>query len=245
MEHAKLSVEILSHDRTGVKKVIRELDGGIFKGIKDVVKVKPIARMGTGLVVSFLKLIAQVPDVGKQALHIKGLQKMAAGKGSHAINKSIKRALNLKEKQKFISIEEISIKKKKGEKAMKLEVELKDIDLTKTLDVVLKQMKQQQTDKRRKKLETYKENGDAKAAQKLDSNDVLKSGQKLMFQMLEAINSEVDNDRKFALVQSLVAWANDSGLAGIVLKTLAESDGKMGEMIQAMKLEIGEISLTE
>ena len=47
------------------------------------------------------------------------------------------------------------------------------------------------------------------------------------------------------LVQSLVAWANDSGLAGIVLKTLAESDGKMGEMIQAMKLEIGEISLTE
>lgn len=42
---------------------------------------------------------------------------------------------------------------------MKLEVELKDIDLTKTLDVVLKQMKQQQTDKRRKKLETYKENG--------------------------------------------------------------------------------------
>ena len=242
MEHAKLSVEILSYDRTGVKKVIRELDGGIFKGIKDVVKVKPIARMGTGLVVSFLKLIAQVPDVGKQALHIKGLQKMAAGKGSHAINKSIKKALNLKEKQKFISIEEISIKKKK---AMKLEVELKDIDLTKTLDVVLKQMKQQQTDKRRKKLETYKENGDAKAAQKLDSNDVLKSGQKLMFQMLEAINSEVDNDRKFALVQSLVAWANDSGLAGIVLKTLAESDGKMGEMIQAMKLEIGEISLTE
>ena len=114
--------------------------------------------MGTGLVVSFLKLIAQVPDVGKQALHIKGLQKMAAGKGSHAINKSIKKALNLKEKQKFISIEEISIKKKKGEKAMKLEVELKDIDLTKTLDVVLKQMKQQQTDKRRKKLETYKEN---------------------------------------------------------------------------------------
>ena len=241
MEHAKLSVEILSYDRTGVKKVIRELDGGIFKGIKDVVKVKPIARMGTGLVVSFLKLIAQVPDVGKQALHIKGLQKMAAGKGSHAI----KKALNLKEKQKFISIEEISIKKKKGEKAMKLEVELKDIDLTKTLDVVLKQMKQQRTDKRRKKLETYKENGDAKAAQKLDSNDVLKSGQKLMFQMLEAINSEVDNDRKFALVQSLVAWANDSGLAGIVLKTLAESDGKMGEMIQAMKLEIGEISLTE
>ena len=128
---------------------------------------------------------------------------------------------------------------------MKLEVELKDIDLTKTLDVVLKQMKQQQTDKRRKKLETYKENGDAKAAQKLDSNDVLKSGQKLMFQMLEAINSEVDNDRKFALVQSLVAWANDSGLDVIVLKTLAESDGKMGEMIQAMKLEIGEISLTE
>ena len=243
MEHAKLSVEILSYDRTGVKKVIRELDGGIFKGIKDVVKVKPIARMGTGLVVSFLKLIAQVPDVGKQALHIKGLQKMAAGKGSHAINKSIKKAL--KEKQKFISIEKISIKKKKGEKAMKLEVELKDIDLTKTLDVVLKQMKQQQTDKRRKKLETYKENGDAKAAQKLESNDVLKSGQKLMFQMLEAINSEVDNDRKFALVQSLVAWANDSGLAGIVLKTLAESDGKMGEMIQAMKLEIGEISLTE
>lgn len=181
MEHAKLSVEILSYDRTGVKKVIRELDGGIFKGIKDVVKVKPIARMGTGLVVSFLKLIAQVPDVGKQALHIKELQKMAAGKGSHAINKSIKKALNLKEKQKFISIEEISIKKKKGEKAMKL----------------------------------------------------------------EAINSEVDNDRKFALVQSLVAWANDSGLAGIVLKTLAESDGKMGEMIQAMKLEIGEISLTE
>ena len=55
MEHAKLSVEILSYDRTGVKKVIRELDGGIFKGIKDVVKVKPIARMGTGLVVSFLK----------------------------------------------------------------------------------------------------------------------------------------------------------------------------------------------
>lgn len=142
MEHAKLSVEILSYDRTGVKKVIRELDGGIFKGIKDVVKVKPIARMGTGLVVSFLKLIAQVPDVGKQALHIKGLQKMAAGKGSHAINKSIKKALNLKEKQKFISIEKISIKKKKGEKAMKLEVELKDIDLTKTLDVVLKQMKQ-------------------------------------------------------------------------------------------------------
>ena len=245
MEHAKLSVEILSYDRTGVKKVIRELDGGIFKGITDVVKVKPIARMGTGLVVSFLKLSAQVPDVGKHALHIKGLQKMAAGKGSHAINKSIQKALNLKEKQKFISIEEISIKKKKGEKAMKLEVELKDIDLTKTLDVVLKQMKQQQTDKRRKKLETYKENGDAKAAQKLDSNDVLKSGQKLMFQMLEAINSEVDNDRKFALVQSLVAWANDSGLAGIVLKTLAESDGKMGEMIQAMKLEIGEISLTE
>ena len=115
MEHAKLSVEILSYDRTGVKKVIRELDGGIFKGIKDVVKVKPIARMGTGLVVSFLKLIAQVPDVGKQALHIKGLQKMAAGKGSHAINKSIKKALNLKEKQKFISIEEISIKKKKGD----------------------------------------------------------------------------------------------------------------------------------
>lgn len=81
MEHAKLSVEILSYDRTGVKKVIKEFDGGIFKGIKGFVKVKPLARMGTGLVVSFLKLIAQVPDVGKQALHIKGLQKNGSREG--------------------------------------------------------------------------------------------------------------------------------------------------------------------
>lgn len=245
MGYAKINVEILSYDQKGVKEAIRKLDGEIFSGIKNKVKVKLIAKVGTTVIVHLLKFIAEVPAVGERALHHKRIQNMATDQATKKVNKNLKKILNLNEKQKFISINEILVRKKKGGKAMKLEVELKDVDLTKMLEVVLGEIKQQKTDKRRKKLEIYKENGDVDAAEKLKSNNVLKNSEKMMFHLMETINKEVDNNKKLELVQSMVMWANESGLAGIVLKTLAESEGKMSEMIQAMKVEIGEISLTE
>lgn len=245
MECAKINVEILSYDRKGVKEVIRKFDRNIFNGLKNKVKVKLIAKAGTTIIVHLMKFIAEVPSVGEKALRHKGVQNVAADQVTKTVNKNLKKILDLNDKQKFISIDEILIKKKKGGKAMKLEVELNDVDLTKMLDIMLKKIKQQKTDKRRKKLEIYKKNGDVDAAEKLKGDNVLKGSEEMMFHLLETINKEVDNNRKFELIQSMVMWANESGLVGIVLKALAESEGKMSEIIQAMKLEIGDISLTK
>lgn len=257
MDQARLSVEILAYDNDGVKEVIDalELEKEIGKGIEKKFKknkfTKFLARgnkpLASGVVFLLKGMISEKGmNLSRALLNTEFGQERVAETLTKAINKNLSKALGWKEKEErkhFLSIGEIVIDKQKGEQAMRLEVELTDLNLTDTLDIVLAQLKKQQTEKRRSKLEALKNNGDTDAAQKLESGDVLKSEQKLMFDVMGAVNKGVDDDQKFKLLQSIVFWASENGLADIVLTTLGNSGDDMGEMIQKMQLKVGEIVL--
>lgn len=257
MDQARLSVEILAYDNDGVKEVIdapeleKEIGKGIEKKLKKNKLTKPLAGVNkviAPVIVGVLKGMTSEEGMNTSRVFLKTRpgQKLAVDKLTKAINKNLSKALGWKEKEErkhFLSIGEIAIDKQKGEQAMRLEVELTDLNLTDTLDIVLAQLKKQQTEKRRSKLEALKSSGDTEAAQKLESGDVLKSEQKLMFDVMGAVNKGVDDDQKFKLLQSIVFWASENGLADIVLTTLGNSGKDMGEMIQKMQLKVGEIVL--
>lgn len=119
------------------------------------------------------------------------------------------------------------IKYKMGGEQMKLELEMGDLDLDMILEMLLKNAKAAKLEK-----------------QKSKNEDSLKESDEMIFGILETINKDLTQDKKYELINMLLMWLSENGVINSVLKSMAQSESKIGDKLGKLDLSINKISLT-
>lgn len=119
------------------------------------------------------------------------------------------------------------IKYKMGGEQMKLELEMGDLDLDLILEMILKNAKAVKLEK-----------------QKSKNEDSLKASDEMIFGILETINTDLAQDKKYELINMLLMWLSENGVINSVLKSMAQSESKIGDKLGKLDLSVNKISLT-
>lgn len=120
------------------------------------------------------------------------------------------------------------IKYKMGGEQMKLELEMGDLDLDMILEMLLKNAKAAKLEK-----------------QKSKNEDSLKASDEMMFGILETINKELAQDKKYELINMLLMWLSENGVINSALKSMAQSESTIGDKLGKLDLSVNKISLTQ
>lgn len=120
------------------------------------------------------------------------------------------------------------IKYKIGEEQMKLELEMGDLDLDMILEMLLKNAKAAKLEK-----------------QKSKNEDSLKESDEMIFGILETINKDLAQDKKYELINMLLMWLSENGVINSALKSMAQSESTIGDKLKKLDLSVNKISLTQ
>ena len=119
------------------------------------------------------------------------------------------------------------LKYKLGGEQMKLELEMGDLDLDMILEMILKNAKAVKLEK-----------------QKSKNKDSLKASDAMIFGILESINTDLAQDKKYELINMLLMWLSENGVINSALKSMAQSESKIGNKLGKLDLNVNKISLT-
>lgn len=120
------------------------------------------------------------------------------------------------------------IKYKIGEEQMKLELEMGDLDLDMILEMLLKNAKAAKLEK-----------------QKSKNEDSLKESDEMIFGILETINKDLAQDKKYELINMLLMWLSENGVINSALKSMAQGESTIGDKLKKLDLSVNKISLTQ
>lgn len=120
------------------------------------------------------------------------------------------------------------IKYKIGEEQMKLELEMGDLDLDMILEMLLKNAKAAKLEK-----------------QKSKNEDSLKESDEMIFGILEMINKDLAQDKKYELINMLLMWLSENGVINSALKSMAQGESTIGDKLKKLDLSVNKISLTQ
>lgn len=80
--------------------------------------------------------------------------------------------------------------------------------------------------------------------QKSKNEDSLKASDEMIFGILETINTDLAQDKKYELINILLMWLSENGVINSVLKSMAKSESKIGDKLEKLDLSVNKISLT-
>lgn len=120
------------------------------------------------------------------------------------------------------------IKYKMGGEQMKLELEMGDLDLDMILEMLLKNAKAAKLEK-----------------QKSKNEDSLKESDEMIFGILETINKDLAQDKKYELINMLLMWLSENGVINSALNSMAQGESTIGDKLKKLDLSVNKISLTQ
>ena len=194
MEHISISISVDYYKKKELKKLINSL----MKSNN----VNIIVRALSSILFGLIGTVIETPPINKKAC--RELSSILANK-LYSSDKN------------DISIDKIHLKK--GANSLKLQVEIKEIDIEAAIDKIL--------------IDVYGKQ-DRKSSNK--TNDVV-------FGILSSLNESISSQEKCRLVQLLLNWLNDNNVITEVFDELSEAQGILPENIKALQLKIGNINL--
>lgn len=150
------------------------------------------------------------------------VERTVAKKVTSEINDALLKVLQVsgEEKPSLVVIENINVAEENF--GMKLEIDIKELDIDCLLELVLKLAEET----------TAKQEG--------EPADPAKA---LLFAMLGDLNKDISAEEKFRLIQVVLDWLNRSRVPQHALESYMKRNEEMGSKLEALKLNIGDITL--
>ena len=219
-----VKIDLLDFDRPAMKELVLMLLKGKKKEGKRKITVKKVLGRGGRKAARGVVLMAGKIDNSCWLVDNIGLiNKLICYK---IINKNLKKHIDIDE-HRSMKAEQLVLEKEGN--GMKVEIELKDVNLDEFLEKTIALLERKAKKKQNKK-----------------GKDGLNDTQTVLFHMLHAVNQGVSDKEKLKLLQMLLEWVNSNKLLPQVIDSLSgeEVDSiEWLEILKSLELRVGDVRL--